>query len=260
MRRRIAEINRPLLAGLLALCWRLGTLRLRDPAADRLRARDRRCHRGARPRWPSLRRPGRLYAEAESGHPRQGRALLRQNRPPATPARGALLRRRASRRQRLRPLQRRPQWVRLPLVLQPVHGGDRGCRPLRADLHDAPLAQVGVGDRIPLRRRQHRLALLEDRHGDDLHGRDHGRLRPRGMGAALALTAELGADRPGDRDCDGDQALRDDFLRRRSSSCSGPPSGPWTARSACGSASPPARRSCSGSPRSPGTTGTASAG
>jgi hypothetical protein len=39
-------------------------------------------------------------------------------------------------------------------------------------LHDPRLDQVGDGDRHSFHRRHHRLALIQDRHGDHLYGRD----------------------------------------------------------------------------------------
>ena len=90
--------------------------------------------------------------------------------------------------------------------------GAGGGRALRAGLPGQPLAQMGDDDRRPVHRRQHRLALLQDRHGDDLHGRRHGRLRRRLLGAEQPLGPELGADRVRDRRGRRDQGV---LTRRR---------------------------------------------
>ena len=95
-------------------------------AADRLRAGDRRGHRGARPRRPLLGQRS-LAAAAEGRHPRQGRPLLRagpgscsrcSRRPSSPPA--------TSSTSTVGHFERLPERLHLPLVLQPVR---RGARP-----------------------------------------------------------------------------------------------------------------------------------
>ncbi len=132
----------PVRAGALLFVAAFALYSCHDPAADRLRAGDRRRHRGPGPRRPLLGQAG-LAAADESRPARARRPPLRADGNPAAAADGALLRRRPRSPTNDRPLRRIPERLHLPLVLQPLHRRDRRPRPLRARLPGPPLAALG---------------------------------------------------------------------------------------------------------------------